>query len=259
MDAKSTVHARLCPQCANSIDEDAIECPYCKTDLFPQSVPQWLKRDESGSESRIVAHNRGRLPIPSKFLWPAGMVVVAVIAFFAGSYAQRSQLSLSTEAHRKQLQARDQMMQSQEAQLAQFRRQLDESAHQLAETKSQLEESHKELATARQRLTVANREIDRLNATRSAPVRRTAARAPDTAPALPPARRAAEPGVYETTRATTVHEGPSPSSRVISQVPGGTRLNVVSSAGDWLEVRSRHGNPPGYVRSDDARLIARAH
>jgi hypothetical protein len=32
-------------------------------------------------------------------------------------------------------------------------------------------------------------------------------------------------------------------------------INVVSSAGGWLEVRSKRGNPPGYVRSDDARLI----
>lgn len=28
---------------------------------------------------------------------------------------------------------------------------------------------------------------------------------------------------------------------------------------DWLEVRSKHGNPPGYVGSDDARLIGRVN
>jgi hypothetical protein len=39
----------------------------------------------------------------------------------------------------------------------------------------------------------------------------------------------------------------------------GTRINVVSAAGDWLEVRSKHGNPPGYVRSDEARPIARTN
>src|SRR5262249_37394994 len=68
-------------------------------------------------------------------------------------------------------------------------------------------------------------------------------------------RRTPEPGVYETTRETPVYENPSSTSRVISQISRGTRINVVSSSGNWLEVRSKHGNPPGYVRSDDARLI----
>ncbi|HZA56243.1 MAG TPA: SH3 domain-containing protein, partial [Candidatus Udaeobacter sp.] len=75
----------------------------------------------------------------------------------------------------------------------------------------------------------------------------------------PVARRTAEPGVYETTRATSVYENPSSASRVISQISSGTRINVVSSAGGWLEVRSKRGNPPGYVRSDDARLTDRAN
>jgi hypothetical protein len=40
---------------------------------------------------------------------------------------------------------------------------------------------------------------------------------------------------------------------VISKIESGTRINVVGSTGGWLEVRSRRGNPPGYVRADDAR------
>ncbi len=68
-----------------------------------------------------------------------------------------------------------------------------------------------------------------------------------------------EPGVYETTRATAVYEGSSSVSRVVSPITRGTRINVVSSAGDWLEVQSKRGNPPGYARSDDARLIGRAN
>jgi uncharacterized protein YgiM (DUF1202 family) len=70
--------------------------------------------------------------------------------------------------------------------------------------------------------------------------------------------RTAEAGVYETTRPTSVYENPSSGSTVISQIDKGTRINVVGSRGDWLEVRSKRGNPPGYVRSDDARQIARA-
>jgi hypothetical protein len=108
----------------------------------------------------------------------------------------------------------------------------------------------------RQRLEVTAREANRLNSTRSLAVGRTESRAPTAAPSFPAAaRRTTEPGVYETTQATSVYENPSPGSRVISQISRGTRINVVSSAGDWLEVRSKHGNPPGYVRSTNARLI----
>ncbi|HEX7233354.1 MAG TPA: SH3 domain-containing protein, partial [Candidatus Binatia bacterium] len=71
--------------------------------------------------------------------------------------------------------------------------------------------------------------------------------------------RPAAAGVYETVRETSVYDNPSPQGRVISQIRGGTRINVVSSGGNWLEVRSKHGNPPGYVRSDDARLVSRAN
>jgi len=71
--------------------------------------------------------------------------------------------------------------------------------------------------------------------------------------------RSAEPGVYETTKATSVYETPSSTSRTISQIGRGTRINVVNAAGNWLEVRSKHGNPPRYLRADDARIIARAN
>ena len=261
MIGKSTTRTRLCPYCANSIEEDATDCRYCKTDLSSQSVPQWLKRDEASSEPRIGSDNHKGSSIPPKFIWIAALLVVALIAFFAGGYIQRNQLLLSSQANLKQLQAKDQMIQSQETQLAQTRQQLNENSNQLAQMKTKLEESQKELSLTQQRLGVATRQVDHLNASRSPAVRRTASRAPDTAAPLPQpvaARRAAEPGVYETTQATSVYEGPSAASRVISQIKRGTRINVVRSAGDWLEVRSKRGNPPGYVRSDDARPIARA-
>jgi len=259
---KSTTRTRLCPYCANSIAEDATNCSYCKADLLSQSVPQWLKRDEPLSEPRLGSDNNKRASIPSKFIWMAAMLAVTLIAFFAGGYIQRNQLLLSSHAHLKQLQAKDQMIQSQEAQLAQTRQQLNENSNQLAEIKTKLEESQKELSVTQQRLGVAVHEMDRLRASRSLAAARTPARAPDTAASLPApvaARRTAEPGVYETTQATSVYESPSSASRVISQIGKGTRINVVSSAGDWLEVRSKHGNPPGYVRSDDARLIGRVN
>jgi TolA-binding protein len=189
------------------------------------------------------------------------MLAVALIAFFAGGYSQRRGQLLSSQADSKQLQAKDQMIQSQEAQLTQTRQQLNDNSTQLAEMKTKLEESQKEFSAIKQRLGAATREVDRLNASRSAAARRTASRVPDTAKSLPgsAARPTAESGVYETTRETSVYENPSPAARVITQIGKGTRINVVSSAGDWLAVRSKHGNPPGYVRSDEARLIARTN
>ena len=261
MIGKSTTRTRPCPHCANSIGEDAASCPYCKADLLSQPAPPWLNRDEPSSESRVGSKSSKRAPIPAKFIWPATMLVVALIAFFAGGYRQRSEQLLSSQADLKQLQAKDQMIQSQEAQLAQTRQQLNGNSSQLAEMKTKLEESQKELSAIKQRLGAASREVDRLNGSRSVAARRTALRVPDTATLLPgpAARPTAEPGVYETTRETSVYESPSSAARVITQIGKGTRINVVSSAGVWLAVRSTRGNPPGYVRSDEARLIARAN
>lgn len=261
MIGESTAQTRLCPYCANSIAEDAADCRYCKTDFSSQFAPKWLKRGEPSTEPRISSDNHKRFSIPAKFIWMGAMLVVTLTAFVAGGYIQRSELSLSSQANLKQLQAKEQMIQSQEGQLAQTRQQLNENSHQLAEMKTKLEESQKELSLAKQRVSTAARQADRPNAIRSPAAGRTASRAPDTAASLPQpaaASRTAAPGVYETTRATSVYENPSSTSRVISQIAGGTRINVASAAGGWLEVRSKRGNPPGYVRADDARVIGGA-
>jgi uncharacterized membrane-anchored protein YhcB (DUF1043 family) len=262
MIGKSSTRTKLCPYCANSVPEDATNCAYCKADLASEIVPQWLKRDKAGSEPRNSSANQKGFSIPPNFIWIGAILVVALAAFLAGGYLQRNQLQLSTQAFSKQVQAKNQMIQTQETQLAQTRQQLNENSNQLAEMETKLEESRKELSLTQQRLKAATREVDDRNASRPANVGRTAARAPDTA-ASPPqpvsARRTAEPGAYETTRATSVYENPSPSARVISQIGPRTRINVVSSSGDWLEVRSKRGNPPGYVRSGDARQVARAN
>src|SRR6266511_331105 len=235
MIGKSTTRTRLCPYCANSIEEDATDCRYCKTDLSSQSVPQWLKRDEASSEPRIGSDNHKGSSIPPKFIWIAAMLVVALIAFFAGGYIQRNQLLLSSQANLKQLQAKDQMIQSQETQLAQTRQQLNENSNQLAQMKTKLEESQKELSVTQQRLGVATREVDHLNASRSPAATRTPSRTPGAAAPLPApaaARRTAKPGVYEAIQATSVYEDPSSASHIISQIKRGTRINIVRSAGD---------------------------
>jgi len=42
----------------------------------------------------------------------------------------------------------------------------------------------------------------------------------------------------------------------VSAINKGTRVTVVGSVGEWLEVRSKHGNPPGFIRRDDAMFVA---
>lgn len=72
------------------------------------------------------------------------------------------------------------------------------------------------------------------------------------------ARRGGTGGIYETTRSTTVFESPSASSEVIANIPGGTRIDVVNANGQWLEVHSRRGNPPGFIRREDATFVEKA-
>lgn len=262
MAEEPTAALRLCPNCANSIDENAEQCPYCKVVLVAGTAPKWLNRTEASSESRAISNNKTKFPIPEKFIWTFSLIAGVLIAFLAGGYKQRSELAELSQANSKQLQAKDQIIQSQQDQLAQVQKQLSENSNQLVEMKTKLEESQKQLSAKQQRLVAAARETKNLNTTRPGTVRRTGTRAPDTTQSYPqPAAstRTAAPGVYETTKSTSVHETPSSSSRAISQIGRGTRINVVKAAGDWLEVRSKHGNPPGYVRTDDVRLISRAN
>lgn len=63
------------------------------------------------------------------------------------------------------------------------------------------------------------------------------------------------PRFYEMVRSTFVFEEPSASSRKVGNISDGTRVKVVGSTGDWLEVRSKVGRPPGFIRRDDAVLI----
>ena len=68
----------------------------------------------------------------------------------------------------------------------------------------------------------------------------------------------ANPGTYETIRPTNVFAEPSPSSRIVSNIDSGIRVAVVAANSEWLEVRSRFGNPPGFIRRTDTKLIGRA-
>src|SRR6185295_19447659 len=102
MIGENATPTQLCPYCANSIAADAAKCSYCNADLISGIAPKWLSRKESSSEPRADVSAKKKFPIPTKFIWSAGMVVVALIAFFAGWYLQRRELSLLTQASQKQ-------------------------------------------------------------------------------------------------------------------------------------------------------------
>ena len=60
---------------------------------------------------------------------------------------------------------------------------------------------------------------------------------------------------YQTVRSTSVFEEPSASSRKVGSIANGTKVRVVGSTDDWLEVRSKQGRPPGFIRRNDAVLM----
>jgi hypothetical protein len=64
-------------------------------------------------------------------------------------------------------------------------------------------------------------------------------------------------GTFETIRPTQVYDGPSENSAWIADISAGMKLNVVDSTFGWLEIRSMHGRPRGFVRQEAAVSIAR--
>ena len=73
-------------------------------------------------------------------------------------------------------------------------------------------------------------------------------------PSLTPAPRLR--GTFQTVRPTHVFSEPSVDSALVASIAKGVRLNVVDSREGWLEIRSKHGRPPGFIRSDEAVRVS---
>lgn len=260
--AQTNQQAKLCPRCANSIALDAVQCPYCKAELDSAVPPQWSERS-SQAEVASQDQSASKTSVISKIM--VSVIAVALVAggvfmflLWQSSHDLLTGVADSTVDNRE----KDQIIQTLEAELAKLREGNQSNSSQLDELKAKLIERQMDLAAMQRKLADANREIDRLTSGRVVSAPRPQARGaqplpPPEPPAPVPARRAAEPGVYQTLRATTVYEEPVGSARVLTRIAKGTRVTVVRSAGDWLEVRSKHGNPPGFIRADDAMFIAR--
>jgi len=248
---------RLCPHCANGIPQDVVQCPYCRVELGSAQAPQWPKQESVETKSSSEATKTRPF---SKAILIVGIVVFALGVFLIGERTERGESQQVLQEKINELHQKNLQIQSLEMQLRESRTDLSNNAKALAEMRTALEVSRKEITVTRERLIAANREVDRLSTVRAPSFPRPPQRSVDAAPPpAPPVRRAAEPGLYETIRPTAVYADPQGSSRVVAQIAKGTKVSVVGSVGDWLEVRSKHGNPPGFVRRDDAMFVGRAN
>jgi Bacterial SH3 domain len=255
---QARIQTRLCPHCANSIGADALTCPYCKADLM-EGEPEWPAR--GGIEPPISAPEKQKLTVKSKAILALGLLVFALGIYLVGGNVERHDLDNVLAEQRKTLRERDQKIQSLEAQLAELRKKNHGGAQEAEEIKTRLEESQKSLVAAQRKLASANKEIERLSSTRVAPaVRPTSRRVdPQAQRSAAPVKARMEPRTYEAVRSTQVYEEPASSARVVAQLTKGTQVTVVGSGDGWLEIRSRHGKPPGFIRADDAMFISRAN
>ncbi len=62
-------------------------------------------------------------------------------------------------------------------------------------------------------------------------------------------------GAYEIIRPTRVYAAPAELSTLIAEIEPGTKVNVVNARDGWLEIRSKHGRPPGYIRTETAARV----
>jgi hypothetical protein len=57
-------------------------------------------------------------------------------------------------------------------------------------------------------------------------------------------------GTFVSVRPAGVYDGPSENAALVAEIRPGMLINVVNSTGGWLEIRSKHGRPAGFIRDD---------
>lgn len=57
-------------------------------------------------------------------------------------------------------------------------------------------------------------------------------------------------GVFQTVRPTAVFSRPTEDSELVANISKGMKVNVVDSKDGWLEIHSKHGRPPGFIRQE---------
>jgi len=259
---QTRIQTRLCPHCANSIGLDTVICPYCKADMLSSAEPQWPEQETSDDRPPAVPEKE-RLTVRSKAILILGLLVFALGVYLAGGNVERQDLRPVMDEQQKALYERDDKIKSLESQLAELRKASQGTSQQIEQLKAKLAQGEKDLTAVQRRLTAANQEMARVSANRVGSAPRPAVRTSDPQPAPPPSTprstSAVQPRTYETVRSTQVYEEPASSSRVVEQIAKGTEITVVGSGNGWLEIRSKHGKPPGFIRADDAMVVSRAN
>lgn len=62
-------------------------------------------------------------------------------------------------------------------------------------------------------------------------------------------------GTYQVIRASRVYAAPNELSRSVGDIEPGVNVNVVNARDGWLEIHSKHGRPPGYIRREAAARV----
>ena len=158
-----------------------------------------------------------------------GSIFIGVIAFALIVFLAWKAFRTPNDRDSFALQQQEEKIRDMEDRVARLQKELEESSKQIASLQAGSDE------TTRTRRKVNNSRQDE-------------ARLADQNPSP-------EPRFYQTVRSTSVFEEPSASSRKVGSIGNGSRVRVVGSTGDWLEVRSKQGRPPGFIRRDDAVLM----
>jgi hypothetical protein len=230
---------------------------------LPQSTePEWPRKDDDW-ELTTAPVEKGRLTVKSKAILILGLGVFAVGVYLVGGNRERSDLGPMLEEQQRSLQEKDVTINDLKVQLAQLRQEQQGTRSQIEDLRAKLQESSNDLVAVQKKLADTNHEVEALAALRPGSTPRPVARSieqppPATSGSSVRGNGGLEPGTYESTRTASVYEAPASSSKIVTQISKGTQLNVVRSVGDWVEIRSKHGNPPGYVRADDIAVTSRS-
>ena len=162
-----------------------------------------------------------------------GWISLGVIAFALVAFLALWDFWTPNDGNSFALREQEEKIREIEDRVARLQKQLEENSEQIARLQGRSDETPRARQSSRRNENFSRRAETRVTDQISSP----------------------EPRFYETVRNTAVFEEPSASSRKVDTIPNGSKVRVVGSTGDWLEVRSKQGRPPGFIRRDDAVLM----
>jgi hypothetical protein len=66
-------------------------------------------------------------------------------------------------------------------------------------------------------------------------------------------------GTYKVIQPSRVYAAPNELSRSLGDIEPGINVDVVDAREGWLEIHSKHGRPPGFIRREVAARLASTH